>query len=110
MDELLNFSNLVTMLVSAAVTWAGSFLFYRQRKESMVIENETKQSEEWKKLYLESQKDSLRKDEKIDELRKDMNSLHEKIIQLERMVQMNSIYRCDKMDCPMRFDKTQTKD
>lgn len=94
--------NIVTVLVTACVTWAGSFLFYRQRRDSLDIENESKQSEEWRKLYLDSQEDSRKKDEKIDELRKEMCELRKQMIMLERRVQLNSIYRCDIMDCPRR--------
>lgn len=106
-------SNIVTVLVTACVTWAGSFLFYRQRRDSLDIENESKQSDEWRKLYLESQEDSRKKDEKIDELRKEMvqlrkdhakemDELRKRMITLERREQLNSIYRCEIMDCPRR--------
>lgn len=96
------FGNIISVLVTAAVTWAGSFLFYRQRRESMDIENDAKQSEAWRNLYLESQEDSRKKDAKIDELRKEINDLRSHYINLEREVKLNSIYRCDNMQCPNR--------
>lgn len=102
--------DILTVFVTAAVTWAGTFIFYRQRKDGMEIENESKQSEEWRKLYLESQEDSRKKDEKIDELRRDMNKLNMCIISLERRVQLNSIYRCDREHCPDRIDRTAKND
>ena len=102
LNNLSEFGNVLTILVTAAVTWAGSFLFYKQRRDGMNIENESKQSDEWRKLYIESQEDSRKKDEKIDELRKEMSEMRRQLIALERKVQLNTIYRCDKMDCPMR--------
>lgn len=105
LESLSGFGDVVTVLVTAAVTWAGSFLFYRQRKDSMEIENESKQSVEWRKLYLDSQEDSRKKDEKIDDLRKDMNKMNMHIISLERRVQLNSIFRCDRTSCADRFRK-----
>lgn len=106
MDDVLSafgalesFGNFISILVTAVVTWAGSFLFYRQRRESMDIENDAKQSDAWRSLYLESQEDSRKKDAKIDELRKEINDLRSQYILLEREVKLNSIYRCDNMQC-----------
>lgn len=108
MDFLFNLSNLLTAVITALVTWGGTFLFYKQEKTSRDIDNESKQSEEWRKLYLDSQEDSRKKDEKIDELRKEMGELRRQIISLERRVQLNTIYRCDKMDCPNRMLNSET--
>lgn len=102
MDYILNLGNLITVLVTAAVTWGGTFLFYKQEKKSRDIENEARQSEEWRKLYLESQEDSRKKDDKIDELRKEMGDMRRQLIHLERRVQLNSIYRCENLKCPNR--------
>ena len=110
MEWLVGAGNFFTVIVSAIVTWAGCFLFYRQRKDSMEIENESKQSEEWRKLYLDSQEDSRRKDAKIDDLRKDMNKMNFLVISLERRVQLNSIYRCDRTGCTDRFRKDVVED
>lgn len=112
-ESLLSAGNIISVLVTAAVTWAGSFLFYKQRRDGMNIENEAKRSDEWRKLYVESQEDSRKKDEKIDGLRKEMQQMREnhanemiemrrQLIALERKVQLNTIYRCDKLDCPNR--------
>lgn len=115
MAEFLNLlaegSNILVAVITALVTWAGSFLFYRQKRDSMDIENESKQSDEWRKLYLESQEDSRKKDEKIDELRKEMQTLRTQLIQLERRVQLNSIYRCDKAPaCHLRVQNIKEED
>lgn len=103
MDFILNIETLLTALVSAAVSWGGTFLFYKQEKKSRDIENESKQSDEWRKLYLESQEDSRRKDEKIDDLYKIIEVMRRDIAALERREQLNSIYRCDRIECPNRL-------
>lgn len=103
LESLLSVGNIITVLVTAAVTWAGSFLFYRQKRDSLNIENEARQSEEWRKLYLDSQEDSRNKDNKIDELRKMINAQNIRLIDLERRVQINSIYRCEVLNCPNRL-------
>ena len=99
----LSSGGLLHILITAAVTWAGSFLFYGQRKESLKIENESKQSEEWRKLYLESQNDSRKKDEKIDELYRNQSRQDSHIIDLERRINLISIYRCDRINCTQRI-------
>ena len=72
-------------------------------KQALDIENESKQSEEWRKLYIDSQQDSARKDHKIDELRKEINELRVSLYALQRDVMLNSAYRCDIFPCPNRI-------
>lgn len=107
-------SNIVSVIVTAVVTWAGTFLFYRQKRDSLDIENEARRSEEWRKLYEESQKDSRDKDRKIDDLRHSLTDLQRQVIELERRVRLNSIYRCERINCaervqtdepPLRYDR-----
>lgn len=43
-------------------------LYFRQERNSKDIDNEAKQSEEWKKLYEETKDEIKEKDEKIDAL------------------------------------------
>ncbi|CAJ0592262.1 unnamed protein product [Cylicocyclus nassatus] len=112
MEALFNLGNLLTMLITALATWGGTFLFYKQEKRSKDIDNEAKQSEEWRKLYLDSQEDSRKKeedsrkkDEKIDELRKEMSDMRRQMNNLERRVILNSIYRCNRVDCSNREPK-----
>lgn len=105
MFENLDFNILPTILTaiaSSAVTLAGSFMYYRQERERREIENETSQSEEWKKLYIESKADSEHKDAKIDELRREINELRTQMIELQRKVQLSSIYTCTDVRCTMR--------
>lgn len=103
-------SNIVSVIITAIVTWAGTFLFYRQKRDSLDIENEARRSEEWRKLYIESQNDSRDKDRKIDELRHSITDMQHQIINLERLVRINSIYRCEDVSCSTRRPPIHTTD
>lgn len=111
LENIFNISNILTVIITAVCTWGGTFLFHRQKKDEMQIANEAARSREWRLLYEESQRDSARKDKKIDELREEITQLRNQLIELERQVQLNTVYRCDKIGCPKRsnpFDP-QTK-
>ena len=95
-------SNIVSVIVTAVVTWAGTFLFYRQKRDSLDIENEARRSEEWRKLYEKSQEDSRDKDRKIDELRHLLTDVQRQVIELERRVLLSRIYSCERMPCADR--------
>ena len=95
-------STAITAILSAGVTAAGTFLYYKQERDKRDIENESLQSEEWKKLYLESKEDSAKKDKKIDECLGEVNELRKQLIQLERKVQLSHIYACTNLQCPNR--------
>lgn len=102
LDSLFNLSNILTVIVTALCTWGTTFLFHRQKKEELQIANEAERSRQWKELYEESQRDSARKDHKIDELRNEINELRNQLINLRQEVQLNTIYRCSKIGCPDR--------
>lgn len=102
LDSLFTLSNIITVLVTALCTWGTTFLFHRQKKEELQIANEAERSRQWKELYEESQRDSSRKDHKIDELRNEINELRNQLINLRQEVQLNTIYRCSKIGCPNR--------
>ena len=44
---------IITGVVSLITGAGGMFIFYPQMRKSKILENEAKQSEEWKKLYEE---------------------------------------------------------
>ena len=93
---------LITSLVTGAITWLGTFIFYRQKRDGMDIANEAQRSAEWKKLYEESKRDSEEKDKKIDELRRRINELSIRMNDMDRTIQLNSIYRCEVLTCNKR--------
>ena len=102
--ELLDYTGtFLTAIATAVATWGGTVFFYRQRKRGLEIENEARQSDEWRKLYLDSQQDSERKDQKIDELRSEIAELRRALNRLDRQVQLNSIYRCEIVGCERRI-------
>lgn len=110
MDSLPFISEFITAIITAIVTFAGSFLFYKQEKKSKEIDNEARQSDEWRKLYLESQEDSRRKDQKIDDLYREMAEMRRITNALERKVNLNSIYRCEHLNCPNRIPPLTSSD
>lgn len=83
---------LITSLITGAITWLGTFIFYKQKRDGMDISNEAQRSAEWKKLYDESKSDSAEKDKKIDELRRQINDLNARMNEMDRIIQLNSIY------------------
>lgn len=93
---------LITSLVTGAITWLGTFIFYKQKRDGMDISNEAQRSAEWKKLYDESKRDSDEKDKKIDELRRQINELNRRMNEMDRVIQVNSIYRCESLSCKNR--------
>lgn len=103
MDILSFFSTIegfITLLVTNVVTWAGTFLFFKQRKEGMEIENESKQSAEWRKLYLDQKQDSKEKDSKIDRLTERLNEYGLKVVRIEAL--LDSV-GCMRRGCPDRL-------
>lgn len=101
---------IITSLVTGLITWIGTFLFYKQKRDGMDISNEAQRSQEWRKLYEESKRDSEDKDKKIDELRRQINELNRRMNNMDRTIQLNGIYRCEVMTCnkrrpPMATDK-----
>lgn len=93
---------LITSVVTGAITWLGTFIFYKQKRDGMDISNEAQRSAEWKKLYDESKRDSEEKDKKIDELRRQINDLSKRMNEMDRTIQINSIYRCENLSCKNR--------
>lgn len=93
---------IITSLVTGAITWLGTFIFYRQKRDGMDIANEAQRSAEWKKLYDESKRDSEEKDKKIDELRHEIRELNKRMNEMDRVIQLNSIYRCENLPCKNR--------
>lgn len=70
---------IITSLVSLLVGAGSTVMFWPQIRKSKILENEARQSEEWRKLYLEEKtkidvmreqhaETISRKDNKIDEL------------------------------------------
>ena len=93
---------IITSLVTGAITWLGTFIFYKQKRDGMDISNEAQRSAEWKKLYDESKRDSEEKDQKIDELRREIRELNKRMNEMDRVIQLNSIYRCENLSCKNR--------
>lgn len=103
-------SVVLTAIVSfVSAMGGGSILFVRQNRRMKELEIESKQSDEWKKLYELSDADSKRKDNKIDELYTERQQLLERLIGKERHISSLIVYierllfaRCDVDECGKR--------
>lgn len=92
----------------------GSIIYARQTRQLKEIENEAKQSEEWRKLYEEMKKEVAERERKIDnlyceisrhrdekvEMRKEMTRLEVKVVKLEYA-------KCESSYCPDRVPPTE---
>ena len=63
---------IITAIVCCITGNIMMFLLFPQERKAKNLENEAKQSEEWKKLYEEAHDESREKDEKIDFLYKEI--------------------------------------
>lgn len=119
---------MVEIILTAAVsllTGAGSILlFFPQIRKSKIIENEAKQSEEWKKLYDEERKlateerkeweaERNRLNNKIDELysqitkhRDEKAEITKTNTELEVDITRLSMLKCEVINCPNRKPPT----
>lgn len=114
----------VTILSSAfsvvvGALGGGGVMYFRQNKAAKEIENESNQSNEWRKLYDEMKGELQSKDSKIDKLyeeRKryddDIAELRKRITDLEISLKSERYFRCEVQDCknrkPPRFVTTTT--
>ena len=88
----------------------GGVLYWKQDKRAKVLENEAKQSDEWRKLYERSDQDSRDKDAKIDamyaekkELRQELDRKSEEITELKLKNKELEYQKCQKFECPRRL-------
>lgn len=79
-----NFS--MTMVVTNICTLAASFMYFRQKKDKMLIENDGLASIQWRELFERSDLDSKSKDKKIDELFQQIFELQKKNNDLSQLV------------------------
>lgn len=102
------------MSICTAVLGGGGVLYWKQDKRAKEIQNEARQSEEWRKLYERSEQDSREKDAKIDALYEEKKELRERYEQkceecnsLKLEKQKLEFLKCEQFDClnrkPPRF-------
>lgn len=89
------------------------FLFFKQDRNSREIENEAKQSEEWKKLYAETKEELKERDEKIDALytqihtqRDNEAAMAKHITEIEVENTKCKMLMCEVPSCPKRQPQT----
>jgi uncharacterized membrane-anchored protein YhcB (DUF1043 family) len=90
-----------------------ALLFFPQMRKMKSIENEAKQSEEWKKLFDEAKSEAKERDEKIDSLYVKIENQRNVEIDLyketKRLVTENTrlkILKCELPLCPKRVPPT----
>ena len=88
-------------------------LFFRQEKTSKSLENESKLSEEWIKLYNEECNERKERDAKIDQLYLDINKhMDEKSEMAKRITELEventrlKLLMCEVPSCPKRKPQT----
>lgn len=89
------------------------FLFFRQDRNSKEIDNEAKQSEEWKKLYEETKEELNERDAKIDELYQQIHNqrdteaeMAKHITEIEVENTKCKLLMCEVPSCPKRQPQT----
>ncbi|MEG1543262.1 MAG: hypothetical protein RR382_01880 [Tannerellaceae bacterium] len=103
----------INLIITSIVALGGTFLFYRENKRGKIIENEARQSEEWKKLYEESKQDSKEKDAKIDSLYLEIKEHRADYYELQKdceTVKLDNVkmkmLKCEKPGCTLRTPPT----
>lgn len=104
---------IITAIVSALGGGFATFMFFPQERRSKNIDNEAKESEEWRKLY-ECVHDELRERdtkidalyEKISEHRDQYATLATEKAELEVKVARLQLLKCEVPSCPNRKPPT----
>jgi hypothetical protein len=105
-----------TIITALATCIAGNlamFFFFPQERKAKNLENEAKQSEEWKKLYEETHEELQSRDTKIDELYAEISRHRdEKAKQAIRITELEventklKLLKCEVPSCPNRQPPT----
>lgn len=92
----------------------GSIIYARQTRRLKEIENEAKQSDEWRKLYEEMKKEAVERDRKIDDLygeiskhRDEKVEMRKELARLEVQVAKLGYTKCEVLYCPDRVPPTE---
>lgn len=105
---------IITAVVSGLLAGGLTpFLFFRQERNAKNIDNEAKQSEEWKKLYEETKAELQERDVKIDALydkihgyRDECEDLSKQLTSLEVENTRCKLLMCEVPSCPRRQPQT----
>ena len=115
---------IISSLVSLVLGIGSTILFYPQTRREKNLQNEAKQSEEWKKLYDEERSvraedhkeweaDRLRMDTKIDELyalitkhRDEKAAINKEKAEMAIELTRLKMLKCEVVNCPNRKPPT----
>ena len=104
MDVIIN--NIISLV---GLITGGGILFYRQNKIGKKIDNESRLSEEWRKLYDNSRKEEQVKENEINMLTdkvmglcNELTDTRGRVSKLELEAELNKIYICKTKNCEKR--------
>lgn len=104
---------IITGIVGCVCGNIAVFLFLPQIKKAKNIENEAKQSEEWKKLYIEAHQEITEKDRKIGDLYVQVSKHRDECIKMglekakiEVELTKLQLLKCNKPNCGNRQPPT----
>ncbi len=108
-------STIVAAIVGLAGAFGGGSIIYaRQTRRLKEIENEAKQSDEWRKLYEEMKAEAKERDRKIDVLYEEISKhrdakadLRKELATLETEVAKMRFLKCEKLYCSDRVPPTE---
>lgn len=88
--------NGIVILISALASLIGALggggvMYYRQTKQLKEAEVEAKQSDEWRKLFEQTDADSREKDKKIDGLYEQRQELYNTLLEKDRLIASKDI-------------------
>jgi uncharacterized protein HemX len=122
LNLLNNINDAVTIMgiISTILIGTNGWLFYKQNKlkkqqeaNADMINNEAKQSEEWRKLYIDSKQELKEKEAKIDELYAKISNLRDKeedlreaLAKFEVKYVKDEIKLCNRKKCMDREPQT----
>lgn len=109
----MDLGNIATMIITYIGGSLTTFMFFPQMRKTKNIENESKQSEEWRKLYEETKMEAREKDSKIDSLYAEITkhrdakaTLADKVSQLQVENTSLKYLKCGKPGCQNRTPPT----
>jgi septal ring factor EnvC (AmiA/AmiB activator) len=115
--ESFDWRDIILAVIGCISLWVGGIFFYPQNKKAKNLENETKQSDEWKRLYQEACEENIRKEKKIEELYKEIAKQRDEKAELHKQSSSLSAenaslstslkyLKCEMPGCPHRTPPT----
>lgn len=107
----MDWSNVIIALITALIPTGGIVALFtaREKKTELMLDNASKVIEQWEQFAkkeeerrTELQKDLDKRDDTIDELRKEISELSRELDSQHTQVAVASLLRCKTIGCPNR--------